>query len=268
MAGAGAKLFTDGSVLNAEQVNTYLMDQSIMRFASASARDAAFGGAGEPTLAEGMMCYLNDVNLLQSYDGTAWVVAGIPARSGMIVVSPTTVSVGSGSFSLSNGGAVTFTSVSSVSLNTVFNTTFENYKVYVTLTSPVSADCQMRMRLRTGTSDGIGSNYVYGGVISYSGSNIITSVNGGASETSFRLGDQTASGYSKLPFDFDVLSPVPSNQRTSIRANVCVPVTPQPYFGFVHGNFGQEISHDGFTLFPSTGTFSGVIRVYGYNNAV
>jgi len=62
MAGAGAKLFTSGSVLTADQVNTFLMDQSIMRFASTTARDDAFGGAGEPTLAEGMFAYTTDTN--------------------------------------------------------------------------------------------------------------------------------------------------------------------------------------------------------------
>jgi len=73
MAGLGAKLFTAFSKLTAAQVNGYLMDQSIMRFASSTARDAAFGGAGEPTLAEGMTCYLDDTNVLQSYTGSAWV---------------------------------------------------------------------------------------------------------------------------------------------------------------------------------------------------
>jgi hypothetical protein len=72
MAGAGTKLFTSGSVLTAAQVNTYLMDQAVMVFASTAARDAAFGGAGEPTLAEGMICYISDANSLLYYTGTAW----------------------------------------------------------------------------------------------------------------------------------------------------------------------------------------------------
>jgi hypothetical protein len=76
MAGAGAKLFTSGSVLTAAQVNTYLMDQAVMVFASTAARDAAFGGAGEPTLAEGMLCYLSDTNNLLYYTGTAWASLG------------------------------------------------------------------------------------------------------------------------------------------------------------------------------------------------
>jgi hypothetical protein len=76
MAGAGAFLFTSGSVLTAAQVNTYLMDQAVMRFASAAARTAAFGGAGEPTLAEGMMSYLMDTNSVEVYNGSAWVAIG------------------------------------------------------------------------------------------------------------------------------------------------------------------------------------------------
>lgn len=73
MAGAGAKLFTSGAVLTAAQVNTYLMDQTIMRFATTAARDAAFGGAGEPTLAEGMFAYTDDTNTLWFYTGSAWI---------------------------------------------------------------------------------------------------------------------------------------------------------------------------------------------------
>lgn len=72
MAGAGAKLFTSGAVLTAAQVNTYLMDQAVMVFASTSARDAAFGGAGEPTVAEGMYAFTSDTNSLWYYTGSAW----------------------------------------------------------------------------------------------------------------------------------------------------------------------------------------------------
>lgn len=76
MAGAGAKFFTSGTKLTAAQVNTYLMDQAVMVFASTSARDAAFGGAGEPTLSEGMICYISDANSLLYYTGTAWSALG------------------------------------------------------------------------------------------------------------------------------------------------------------------------------------------------
>jgi hypothetical protein len=76
MAGAGAKLFVSGDVLTAAQVNTYLMDQAVMVFADAAARTAAFGGAGEPVLAEGMVTYLKDTDTIQVYNGSAFVAVG------------------------------------------------------------------------------------------------------------------------------------------------------------------------------------------------
>ena len=86
MAGAGALLFTSGSVLTAAQVNTYLMDQSIMRFATTAARDAAFGGAGEPTLAEGMFAYIDADNSLYFYTGSAWSPFSTSGDSDQIVL--------------------------------------------------------------------------------------------------------------------------------------------------------------------------------------
>lgn len=68
MAGAGYKLFNTGDVLTAAQVNTYLQEQTVMVFASAAARTTALSGV----LAEGMMSYLSDTDLIQYYNGTTW----------------------------------------------------------------------------------------------------------------------------------------------------------------------------------------------------
>ena len=84
MAGAGVRLFTAGSVLTASQVNTYLMDQTIGRFADSAARDAAFGGLGEPSLSEGRVCYLDSDNKLYLYDGSTWVEIGAQIETGEV----------------------------------------------------------------------------------------------------------------------------------------------------------------------------------------
>lgn len=68
MAGAGYKLFNTGDVLTAAQVNTYLQEQVVMVFANSTARTAALSGV----LAEGMISYLSDTDLIQYYNGTAW----------------------------------------------------------------------------------------------------------------------------------------------------------------------------------------------------
>ena len=73
MAGTGTKLWATGDTVTATQFQTYLQDQVVSVFDDSSARDAAFGGAGEPTLAEGMLCYLEDTNEFQIYSGSAWV---------------------------------------------------------------------------------------------------------------------------------------------------------------------------------------------------
>jgi len=67
-------------------VNTYLMDQSIMRFATTAARDDAFGGVGEPTLAEGMFAYIDADNTLYYYSGSSWVAYGITNDSDQLVL--------------------------------------------------------------------------------------------------------------------------------------------------------------------------------------
>ena len=90
MAGAGYKLFATGDVLTAAQVNTYLMQQTVMVFASSAARTTALSGV----LAEGMVSYLQDTNTLEVYDGSAWVgatgdITGLTAGTGISISSAT-----------------------------------------------------------------------------------------------------------------------------------------------------------------------------------
>lgn len=88
MAGAGVKLFTAGSQLPASEVNTYLMDQVVAYFADSAARDAAFGGAQEPSLSAGRVCYLFSDNKLYVYDNTSnWVEIGAQVEDGEITTA-------------------------------------------------------------------------------------------------------------------------------------------------------------------------------------
>ncbi len=64
------KVFANGFALNASELNTYLMNQSVMVFANASARTSSL------TPTEGMVTYLEDTNALEFYNGTAWSAVG------------------------------------------------------------------------------------------------------------------------------------------------------------------------------------------------
>jgi hypothetical protein len=67
MAGAGFKTFAVGEVLTATNTNTYLMQQTVMVFATSAARTSAIAAPSE-----GMVSYLSDSNTLWFYNGAAW----------------------------------------------------------------------------------------------------------------------------------------------------------------------------------------------------
>jgi hypothetical protein len=67
--------FTAAQVLTADQMNQSART-GVPVFADTTARDAAFGGSGEKTLAEGQLCYLEDTDKVQFYNGTSWANLG------------------------------------------------------------------------------------------------------------------------------------------------------------------------------------------------
>ena len=85
MAGAGFKVWSTGDLVNASEFNTYIMEQTVMVFASSTARDSAITSPSE-----GMFAYLQDTNDLTFYNGSAWAnfigegdITGITAGAGL-----------------------------------------------------------------------------------------------------------------------------------------------------------------------------------------
>ena len=90
MAGVGYKTWSAGDVLAAAEVNTYLMDQSVMVFDDSAARASAIAA---PT--EGMLSYLKDTNAVEYYDGSAWT--GVSNPGDITAVTAGTALTGGGS---------------------------------------------------------------------------------------------------------------------------------------------------------------------------
>jgi len=101
MAGAGLKTFATGDVLTASDVNTYLMQQSIMVFDTATARDAAISSPSE-----GMFAYTitTPAETLSYYDGSSWTATTLAADITSIVTA-----AASGLSGGATSGAVTLT---------------------------------------------------------------------------------------------------------------------------------------------------------------
>lgn len=137
MAGAGYKLFNTGDVLTAAQVNTYLMQQTIMCFASATARNTALSGI----LAEGLCCYLTDVNDFQIYDGSAWVSYGSGDITGVTAGTGLTGGGTSGSVTLAIDSTVaTLTGSQTLTNKTLTTPVISSISNTGTLTLPTSTD--------------------------------------------------------------------------------------------------------------------------------
>jgi len=80
-------VFTAGQVLTAvqqTQINT-----GVPVFATTVTRDAAFGGTGKKTLAEGQFAYIEATNTTQYYDGAAW--QSVASASAVAQVQSTTL---------------------------------------------------------------------------------------------------------------------------------------------------------------------------------
>lgn len=71
MAGLGYKVFTAGEVLTAADLQGYAIDQAVMVFDSSAARASAIAS---PT--EGMISYLKDLDVVETFSGASWGAVG------------------------------------------------------------------------------------------------------------------------------------------------------------------------------------------------
>jgi len=173
------------------------------------------------------------------WSGSAWVsvasevesLAGYATQSyadntpGMKMIVPSSVAVGSGSGSIATQGTVSFSSASSISLNSCFSSTYDSYKIMFTNTT----------------------------VTGYAGS----------SSTSFQLGYCLTAGASNTvdlfsPFATDYTSYL----MTGTTKNATV--SSANYGEWKNGGTSVTTSYDGFSIIAGSGTLTGTIRVYGY----
>jgi hypothetical protein len=76
------KVFSNGDALTGGELNTFLMNQSVITFASEAARNAALTAP-----LEGQLVWLEDSNKYVYYSGSAWVDLIVPASSGNAIIN-------------------------------------------------------------------------------------------------------------------------------------------------------------------------------------
>jgi hypothetical protein len=233
------KVFTNGSVLNASEINDNLMNQSVMVFSNSTARAAALTAP-----VEGMLTWLQDTNKYEYRNGSGAWVELVPAStpSGLALINTTS-----------------FSGVASQSVNNVFSATYDNYKILVDFTDS-TADCEVTMRLRVAGVDA--SSAVYSNRYLHGAAAVSND-----SQTSFRFimeldGGSDGHYYSN---SLDVKSPFKAEQTIISLSGLLRSSLAAPYLEVGSAIHDANTSYDGFTLLTSTGTMTGVVSVYGYS---
>jgi len=190
-------------------------------------------------------------NLLELQDSSGNVVSSIGPTGAL----GGTVSQPQG---LVHINTTSFSAVASQSVNDVFSSTYDNYKILITLSS--SMDTEMLIRLRANGSDNTVASSWFSQRL-FAGSTTVSA----ATENKNYL--------SNLP--------IRDNDYNSIDLNFYRPFLSVPTLFTMHNTYGsgfgqitlfsgsnnQSSSFDGFTISKASGTISGVISIYGFRKS-
>jgi len=152
-----------------------------------------------------------------------------------------------------------FSAVASQSINDVFSATYTNYKAIVNITAFSSDVDTFKMRLRVSGADDTGSIYRY---------NMTQRYNGGFDQlTSTGTTDWVIHRYTRTVGyygEFDFFNPFASNV-TGLYTTGANPNRDVTEGSFTYASTNTTTSFTGFTFYPSAGTQTGTISIYGVN---
>lgn len=191
-----------------------------------------------------------------THNFTSATVTGIPA--GLSIVTPTSTANSGGSVT-ATGGQIVFSGVTSVSLNGCFTSTYDVYRVIMSLTHSGTANLTLRLRA-SGTDNSAAS---YDQAMIYQN---LTTAYGANDQNQTSIGLSLSGAYIRRWSTMDIYQP--NKAETT-------------YWGILHGesslaagNAGtitglhdSTTQFDGLSLIASTGSITGTIRVYGYKNS-
>ena len=191
-----------------------------------------------------------------STSGTMDFSGSVVKGAGLDLISPTSIANSGGSATNTNG-SVAYSAVSSVSLNGVFSSTYENYRILVRLTHSASNDTIFR--LRVAGVDNTTSNYIHQRLNASS-----TSTFPNRATTAY--GPVLEGANTNVWASLDMTNPFTTEitQWYSYGVGAATASLENKTLAGVHN---VTSSFDGITLYPSAGTITGTIRVYGYRNS-
>lgn len=185
----------------------------------------------------------------------ATYVAPVPSTVGMVLLTPTSIAYSGTSASVGANGQVTFTGITSLSINGVFSADFDNYIVSTRHKLALGND-GFNIRLRVSGSDASGANYTAQRILA-SGSTVqgvrFTSA------TSAALGYTSADyGSGDVCYIYGPYLAQPTTFR-NVNAGDIGGATIYEYAS----THSLSTSYDSMTVFPVTSSITGALQVYG-----
>jgi hypothetical protein len=224
------KVFTAGEVLAAADVNSFLMDQTVMSFAGTAARGSAI-----PSPVEGMMSYLEDTNDIQVYNGSAYT-----STLGAVLLANLTAS----------GAGVQF--------QNIFTSQYNHYKIIFNISS--TSNARPVFQLMSGASV-ISSNYR----VNYEWGTTSRTISSSASTTDMTINDAGYGTNASFSGEFIIFNPALAAETAylcqSMGREAAGNVT-RPQWQTACGHHGVSSSYDGIYI-SMTATMSGTIQIYG-----
>jgi hypothetical protein len=169
---------------------------------------------------------------------------------------------GTASSGLTLINTTSFSGVASQAVNSVFNSTYQNYRILINIASSTGDINAIGMKLRVSTTD-TSTNYnsvrlfSKGASPASAGEDVL-----GNDEWFIGESDKDQNGASAIAMD--LFSP---NEARSTNFQASASTSDGEFYcHFISGIQSSSTQFDGFNIINSAGNTTGTIRVYGYNN--
>ena len=238
MAGSGRKVFANGNTLSASDIQNYLQDQAVMYYASTAARTSAIAS---PTT--GMVSYVGDTPpQIETYTGAAW-----QNLNGLTLLN-----------------ASTFTTASSIQVDNVFTTAYDNYRVLIAMTS-VATPGNITYTLRTSApADLSAASYAFLNT-SFSASSPTTPSNSGSNTGTATNATIGFTNQSPTALSVDIYN-APLVQPTMVSASIMTS-SGTDVSTITHSSVYKVSAAAAGIRFNFAGNCTGTVKIYGYRNA-
>ena len=225
-----------------------------------------------PTPAQGNSVFRNDLGTTETYYGLHNASTNPGGRAvagwynnqrniGLVPIVPPTVSVSGGTATANTLGVVSFTGATTVSLNGVFSSQYTNYRIVWRINTSASTTLVARLRA-SGTDNTGASSYVTAG--QYFRSNSTNAAFSGIT-TAWSISSINSPAVGRAMGTLDLSSPNISSQTVGTGNSLGHDSTSSMamFTGYLHS---VTTSYDGITFLPNSGTITGEIQVFGYND--